>query len=234
MARNRKLLLKESEIRRFLKLANIAPIGGKRMNEMGYNPPGARDDEELDVDATEMDLGGEDVETVDAELEVPAPAEPLPMDEPLDDMGDSGMMVSVDQFMDALESALEDVTGEEVETEVDLAGDEEIDIDAEDPEGGDPLGGPEAEPVPDAGVEMDLDVADENALQEKMVNRVAARVAKRLQRESRRNRKVNRVSNRVSNRVTERLIKKNRAAKRNEKMVNEVTERIFKRLTQKK
>jgi len=233
MARNRKLLLKESEIRRFLKLANIAPIGGKRMNEMGYNLPGARDDEEVDIDA-ELELGGEDVETVDAELEVPAPAEPLPMDEPLDDEGDSGMMVSVDQFMDALESALEDVTGEEVETEVDLAGDEEIDIDAEDTEGGDPLGGPEAEPVPDAGVEMDLDVADENALQEKMVNRVAARVAKRLQRESRRTKKVNRVSNRVSNRVTERLVKKNAAAKRNEKLVNEVTERIFKRLTQKK
>ena len=229
MARNRKLLLKESEIRRFLKLANIAPIGGKRMNEMGYSLPGARDDEEVDIDA-ELELGGEDVETVDAELEVPAPAEPLPMDEPLDDEGDSGMMISVDQFMDALESALEEVTGEEVDSVVDLAGDEEIDIDAEDTEGGDPLGGPEAEPVPDAGVEMDLDVADENALQEKMVNRVAARVAKRLQRESRRTKKVNR----VSNRVTERLVKKNRAAKRNEKLVNEVTERIFKRLTQKK
>ncbi len=228
MARNQKLLLKESEIRRFLKLANITPIGGKRMNEMGY-VPGARDDEEVDLDA-ELDLGGEDVETVDAELEVPAPAEPLPMDEPLDDEGDSGMMISVDQFMDALTVALEDVTGEEVDTEVDLAGDdEEIDIDAEDTEGGDPLGGPEAEPVPGAGVEMDFDAADENALQEKMVNRVAERVAKRLQRESRRTKKVNKVSNRVSRRVNERLAKKNR----NAKMVNEVTERIFKRLTQK-
>tara|TARA_R100000315_G_C5231448_1_gene142456 strand:+ start:1032 stop:1712 length:681 start_codon:yes stop_codon:yes gene_type:complete len=226
MARKRKTLLEESEIRRFMKLAKVTPLSDRRMNEMGYGPPGARDDEEIDIDA-EMDLDGDGVEAIDAELEMPPEPDPAPpMDEPIDDVGDGGMMVSVDDFMSALEGALEEVTGEEVETEVDLAGDEEIEIDdAEDPEGGDMLGGPEAEPAPDAGLDMDIEVEDEEALQEKLVNRVAMRVARRLQEEKRKAM----IAERVSKRVERRLV----GRKKKERMTNELTERIFKRLTQK-
>ena len=52
----RKTLLTESELRRFMKLADMRPAGEKRIQEMGARYPGARDeDEEL-----EDELGHED------------------------------------------------------------------------------------------------------------------------------------------------------------------------------
>ena len=62
----RKKLLTEGEIRQFMKLANLRPIGQQRLSEMGGMPtsmPGARDeDEELrdELGATEDELGAED------------------------------------------------------------------------------------------------------------------------------------------------------------------------------
>ncbi len=42
----RKKLLTEGEIRQFMKLANLRPIGKERLSEMGYGCPSARRDDE--------------------------------------------------------------------------------------------------------------------------------------------------------------------------------------------
>ena len=114
-----------------------------------------------------------------------------------------GMMVSIDDFMAALETALEDVTGEEVDSVVDLAAD-----DGAPAEGGDEL----APEMPEEPAEPEAPLGDvgmgeeemEISMQEQLVNRVAQRVAARL-------------------------VKENKKAK----LTDELTERIFKRLTQK-
>jgi hypothetical protein len=200
----RKTLLNEAEIRRFMKLANMGPLGNEKMEGM-Y--PGARDDE---LEATEDELGGMDAmadeegaEIDDLEGDLGAADDELSTDDAMDDMGTGeGMMISVDDFMAAFETAMEEVTGEEVDSTVDLNDEGALDdADPEGLEGGDiSLDGPEAEPVPDVDPGA---MEDELAMQEQLVNKVAARVAKRL-------------------------VKENRKTA----MTDELTERIFKRLTQ--
>tara|TARA_B100000700_G_C15031400_1_gene850754 strand:- start:2301 stop:2900 length:600 start_codon:yes stop_codon:yes gene_type:complete len=196
----RKTLLNEAEIRRFMKLANMAPVATERMDEM--YPPGARD-EELEAEAgVEMDTPEGDV-AVEDEVALDEPmADEAPMEEPVDDMGmdAAGAMVSVDDFMAALETALEEVTGEEVSTEVDLeAGEEE----AEDLEGGDvALDGPEAEPMPDMEVGAEEEEV-EFSMQEQLVNKVAQRVAARLVKQNRKAKLTEELTERIFNRLTQ-------------------------------
>ena len=116
----RKTRLNEAEVRRFMKLASLGPVSTKRMTEMDY--AGARDEEIEGEASLEMDAPEGEVDMSD-ELSVEEPEAAL--EEPMDDMGGEGMMVSVDDFMAALAGALEDVTGEEVSTDVDLGTDEE-------------------------------------------------------------------------------------------------------------
>lgn len=133
----RKKLLTEGEIRQFMKLANLRPIGKGRLGEMGYPtpPPGA---------------GGDELE-MDAEEEVPlddgAPAE-LEMDaeEEVDVAPEGGGMVSMDDFMAALEQAIEEVTGEEADVSEDPGEEEEIEMDIEMGAEEDPMGA-EEEPM---------------------------------------------------------------------------------------
>ena len=118
MARRKtKRLLSEGEMRRFMKLASISP-----MNEMGYGmDPAQRDDEE------EMPMGDEEMEVSAAEVEADPAMDDMPEEPAMDDleMGaeepavEAGM-VDVEDFMSALEAALEDVTGEEVSAVVDM------------------------------------------------------------------------------------------------------------------
>jgi|TARA_R110001583_G_scaffold96407_6_gene240622 hypothetical protein len=58
----RKTLLTEGEIRQFMKLARLAPIGAPALQEMGYDMPGARDEDHMEdeLGATEDELGAED------------------------------------------------------------------------------------------------------------------------------------------------------------------------------
>jgi len=59
----RKTLLTEGEIRQFMKLARLAPIGAPALQEMGgYHTPGARDEDHMEdeLGATEDELGAED------------------------------------------------------------------------------------------------------------------------------------------------------------------------------
>ena len=137
---SRKTLLTEAEIRSFLKLANLGSIGDARIQEMGgYGMPGGRDEEEepvemqeeeemeMDVEmAPEDDMGGDEMD-----MEMGADdGEDMDMEMGDDEMGmdAGGGTVDVEDFMAALETALEDVLGEPVSTEMD---DEEDDMDAD-------------------------------------------------------------------------------------------------------
>lgn len=129
----RKTLLTESEIRRFMKLAQMDPLGKGRMQEYGAYP-GARDEElESELGATEDELGAED-EFADEE----------------------GEELDVEGGEDDLSAELEDMlaTGVEalaaawgIEDRVDVEGGEEEEVEVEDevememgPEGGEEFG----------------------------------------------------------------------------------------------
>ncbi len=116
---------------------NGSPAPGLESSRRGHGRgTGAEDrlEEEEVVDDLEAEIGNAEVEA-DVELEEP-------LDEPVED---EGRLVSVDDFLAALESALEGVMGDEVEIDA-------VDLDAEDTE--------DAE-VADLDVEAELDVEDE-------------------------------------------------------------------------
>ena len=116
----RKKLLTEGEIRQFMKLANLRPIAKGRLSEMGY--PAQRDDEmgdEMPPPEDEAPMGDEDIE-MDMDMDV----------EPAEGGGD---MVSMDDFMSALERAIEEVTGEEADVSEEPGDEEEMDMGAEEP-----------------------------------------------------------------------------------------------------
>jgi hypothetical protein len=108
----RKTLLTEGEIRQFMKLANLSPVAKTRLNEMGAL--GEQDDEldvALDVEEEPLDDDGMEVDAAELDVE----------EEPADDM------ISLEDFVQALEQAVEDVTGQP--TDADLEGGEEEDLD---------------------------------------------------------------------------------------------------------
>ena len=114
----RKKLLTEGEIRQFMKLANLRPLGKERLSEMGYGMPGARDD---DMD---MDMGDDMGDDMAADMGDDMDAD---MDVEMDMGAAGGDMVSMDDFMSALERAIEEVTGEEADVSEE-PGDEEMDM----------------------------------------------------------------------------------------------------------
>ena len=199
----RKTLLTESEIRSFMKLAELTPLGDDKISEMYGMPPGARDDEEdreeedpagesLEEEEMEMDM---DMDMGDDEPDMGMDDEPeMDMDpEPAMDMGADSKMVSVDDFMSALEGALEDVLGEPVSTEMDDDGDMDMDM-------GD-------EPEMDMGDDMGMDMDDEDPgmrdyMQEDLVNEVARRVASRLQEKNDQESMIDALAERIMNRLT--------------------------------
>ena len=212
---SRKTLLTETQIRQFMKLANLSHVSDNRLSEMGYGIPGARDeDEELEAElgATEDELGAEDAL---------AGEEGGELDDLEGDLGaeeGGGEMVSVDDFMSALESALEDVMGEPTSVEMD-AGEEEVEADVELP-GGDELevGAEEEieEPMMEAGdtTEKDDDLKhDGNGRGEKkgdkayvnedeIVAEVSRRVAARLTEKSKKDSIADQLAERIFNRIT--------------------------------
>ena len=129
----RKTLLTESEIRRFMKLARMNPLGKERMQEYGAYP-GARDeDEELgsELGATEDELGAED-EFADEE------------GEELDVEGGEDLSAELEDMLATGVEALAAAWG--IEDRVDVEGGEEEEVGVEDevememgPEGGEEL-----------------------------------------------------------------------------------------------
>lgn len=211
----RKKLLTESEIRRFMKLANVAPVGNKRLREM-YDVPGTRDDKE--------ELAFRDMMEQEEEVDLEGPMDPeddMP-EEPMgdDDMGiddmDMGMgaegdMISISDFMLALEDALESVTGQDVSTEIGM--DDEMEAP---PEGGDADLSAEMPPMDDE--EMDMGDEEEDMLAERIARRVRARL---------------RAERKAADALKESKMRKVKAKMKRERMANDLTERIFTRLTTK-
>jgi hypothetical protein len=148
----------------------------------GDNAGGRLREQELDdLEGAEADLGAAEDLELGAEEELD--------DAALDLEGDAGSMVSVDDFLAALEVALEDVLGDEVEVDQEEEEEEELEV---------PLG---------AAEELDVDVEEEElGLQERrggrrprrtnegaalqgMVNTITRRVAKRIVREALKNKR---------------------------------------------
>ena len=117
----RKKLLTEGEIRQFMKLANLRPVGKQRLSEM-Y--PGARDEEETELAG---ELGAEDAIADEEGDELGAMDDEMAMDD-IDAEPEGGGMVSMDDFMSALEQAIEDVTGEEADVSEDPGEEEEVEM----------------------------------------------------------------------------------------------------------
>jgi hypothetical protein len=174
---------------------------------MGSYMPGARDveeepeEEEMELDmamggaddadmAPDMDMGDEMGDEMGAEMG----------DEMGDELGGGeSKMIAVDDFMGALEAALEDVLGEPVSTEMDME-DEEGPVDLEAPE--DEMG--------DVGAEMgaeEEEEEEEEALppmmeKEDMVAEIARRVVARLQEQKSKQDLVDTLAERIMKRLT--------------------------------
>tara|TARA_R110000851_G_scaffold324828_2_gene492399 strand:- start:4174 stop:4773 length:600 start_codon:yes stop_codon:yes gene_type:complete len=197
----RKTLLTESEIRQFMKLANIKPL-----QEMGYDMPGMRDEEEDPLQEEEEEL----------EMDAEAPAPPMDAEAPMDaELGDEEMEMDVEPMDDmgmeaeggdkedavmAILDALKDLVGDEVDLDVSV-GDEAEDLggEVEADEGGDL----EVDAAPEV-VDMEPVPDDEGMGDDEIVQEVARRVAARLLREK----KTEDVANKLAERIFRRLASK--------------------------
>ena len=205
---SRKTLLTETEIRQFLKLANLGAVGDTRIQEMSMSPDPEDLEEEADPDELDK-FAADDLEDDTALGDEEAGADELEADSEMDaemggDMGaasDGEQMVSVNNLMSALEGALEDVIGEPVETEVamddEAAPDDEMEMDLD---------------VSDGGGEMDvaMDVEEEPGMrntptyesQDALVKEVARRVATRLKAKNDKTEMVDALAERIMKRLT--------------------------------
>lgn len=217
----RKTLLSESEIRQFMKLANIKPL-----QEMGGSygmPPGMRDDEDEDPPGMRDMREGEDEdedppgmrdmreeegeEEPPAEMDAPAPEVgddmEMDMDMGVDDMGadmDMGAEggAKEEQFADIVDK-LADLLGLDADVEVG-EGEMEMGGEAMDDEGGDLEGAMDA-PVGDDD-DMGVEVEDDELMgEEEIVQEVARRVAARLIREKKQDAMANKLAERIFRRL---------------------------------
>ncbi len=191
-----KNLLNESQIRQFMKLARLEPLTpgfvqglsethGRGMNDApqydGRRRVQEEEEMEAELGATEDELGAEDevadeegAELADMEAEAPEAA------------ADEGRMISVDDFLGALETALEGVMGDEVEIDSTEMSDEdpeapeeeeEMEMDVElAPDGGEEVEMDAEEELMETGADCSDDDPDE--LVEQITKRVAARILK--------------------------------------------------------
>lgn len=195
----RKNLLTESEIRSFMKLAELRPLGTDKMQEMYGENPDDIEENELERDPM-ADLDDGESEMGDAEMDMDMGDDEMGMDAAPDGGAGAPGMVSVEDFMGALEVALEDVLGEPVSTEMDPempADDDMEDDDAMDM---------------DAEMETDMGMDDEEEElpgmrdvyenQQDLVNEVAKRVAKRLKAKNNKTEMVDALAERIMKRLT--------------------------------
>ena len=195
---SRKTLLTETEVRQFLKLASIGPLGDAKLHELYGEVPGARDEEDppgFGAADDGADLGMA-IDDADADAEDDFGSDELDADE-LDAPADEGAagMVSVEDFMSALENALEDVLNDDVAVEMD---DEEDALDDEsafdDEVAPDDLDAMDAGPPPDE--------EEDPMMQEAIMNEVAKRVAARLRQKQSKEDMVDALSERIMKRLT--------------------------------
>ena len=200
----RKKLLSESEIRQFMKLANIKPL-----QEMGYDIPGQRDEEEDEPGMRDTMMeeegeeempapeGGDEEMEMDVDLGAEDPAPDMDMGGDDMDMGAEGG--KEEQFADIVDK-LADLLG--LEADVEVGGDEEMGGEVMDDEGGDLEGAMDAPEGDDEDLGVELD--DEGEGEEEIVAEVARRVAARLIREK----KQDTVATKLAERIFRRLASK--------------------------
>lgn len=195
---SRKTLLTETEVRQFLKLASIGPLGDAKLHELYGEVPGARDEEDppgFGAADDGADLGMA-IDDADADAEDDFGSDELDADE-LDAPADEGAagMVSVEDFMSALENALEDVLNDDVAVEMD---DEEDALDDE--SAFDDEVAPDDLDAMDAGAPPDEE--EDPMMQEAIINEVAKRVAARLRQKQSKEDMVDALSERIMKRLT--------------------------------
>ena len=167
-----KNLLNESQIRSFMKLAKLEPLTpgfveglaeshgrGREEGAAGYGHPDNNSrleeaDEEAKLDATEDELGDMDAEADREGDEIDDLEDELDAADDAD--ADEGRMISVDDFLAALEGALESAMGEEVEISDESGDEDEVEADVE----------MDAEMDMD-GADVDVDMDAEEMLEEK-------------------------------------------------------------------
>lgn len=217
----RKTLLNESEIRKFLKLANIGTVGEDKIQEYGGMMPGDRDVE------MEMGDGPEELEVAvgdepgdapeGAELDIDADDADLDMDD--DGAGDLDVS-DREEIMADVVAAVAKALGIEDRVEVE-AGEEDAMGDmglGDEPPGPEaPLDAPEGgedsldlAPADLGGEEEEEEEEDEPMMEdeevelseEDIVSEVARRVAARLQEENSKEKLVDELAERILNRLT--------------------------------
>jgi hypothetical protein len=174
-----KTLLSEAQIRQFMKLAKLEPLTPGFVHGLeeshgrskGENPPHARLEEEegleAELHATEDELGAEDEFADEEGDELDAMEEPEVEDEPEAEVPLEDQMINVQDLMTAIKTALEDVTGEPVESSIeDEPVGDEVEVDVVDVDAADDM---------EAG-DMEMEAPDE--LVEQITKRVAARILK--------------------------------------------------------
>ena len=198
----RKTLLTEGELRRFMKLAELRPVGEKRIEEM-YGVPGARDlgedeDELGDMEDEEgLDMSPE-AEAEEAAIEPSPDFEPaedeLGDEPPLDPEAQAVLARGIQAMADAM--GMGDLVTVDVEPE---AGEVEDVVDMTDVELDEPI-----EPAGEEGGELEFDMGpeEEEDPEAAIVAEVTRRVAARLQRESRQAEVVDQLAERIMKRLT--------------------------------
>jgi len=190
----RKKLLTESEIRRFMKLANMGTVGDNRLNELGYMDEVVEEEPPLGVDepvAGEPDVGEPDLGEPDVETDLG-----LGPDEEVAQEVVLGMLDVLKDWAKEeydLDISTEETPGDEEGLEL-----EEPPLELEEPPldvgppAEEPLGGPsEEEPVPGA-----------RQYQEALVSKVARRVAARLMQEDKNEKLAAELTERIFKRIT--------------------------------
>ena len=203
----RKKLLTEGEIRQFMKLANLRPVGRTRLNEFAPDlGPEEEEGAELPGDEGPMDMAPDpEMEELPPEEDLGAPEEDL----------DAGPVVDEEvaqELAQGFADVMRDVLGVAVEVEGDAG--EELGPEPEEelgpepgledvaPEGGEEVGGdvggmgmgPPEDELPPGNTMY------EN--QDQIVAEVAKRVAARLQRENKKAQMVDQLAERIMKRLT--------------------------------
>ena len=252
---SRKTLLTEAEVRQFLKLANIGPVGDAKIEEMysahndldekqrkGTKPPGQRDDEQMEEgeELEEMQPAAGDDD--DAMADMSAAADD--MGDAAMDMGgapDAGRMVAVEDFMGALERALEDVLGDEVDVDMDDEDDDDDmgdmggmdDMDDDDPPGMGSVYEEELQEGEPAEEEEDEDQAAAARAAERGKERRASMRGRAQGRCDPGIKGVTREQDEMVAEVARRVAERLKAKNQKQKMVDDLAERIFQKITSK-
>ena len=214
----RKKLLSEGEIRQFMKLANLRPVGQERLSEMGgkigMSAPGARDDmPEMDDEEDDSPMGGDMSDDPMGDDPMGDDPEPMPEPEPMgmdDDPGEGGR---AEELVMSISQELEELAG--------LAG---VDVEVSRDEG-------EPEPMADLPPVGDDDDElpggrDYDGMMEEVVRRLSAKMAA-PEKAAKKDVDTDQIVAEVAARVARRLQKNDRK----EELAEQLAERIMKRLT---